>query len=113
MLQKTFDQLDADSCFDGVRACASLLHLSRVELDPMLERLCWALKSGGVIFTSFKLRNEEWDESGRYFDGYDQRSFEAMMTKHPSIQLQTTWVSDDVRPGGAGEQWLNALISRP
>ena len=113
VLQKTFDQFDGDSRFDGVWACASLLHLTRVELDPVLERLCRALKSGGVMFMSFKLRNEEWDEGGRHFNGYDQRSFKAMMTKHPSVHVQNTWISDDVRPSRSGEQWLNALISRP
>jgi hypothetical protein len=89
------------------------LHLTYVELAPVLERLCRVLKSGGVMFMSFKLRNDEWNEGGRHFNGYDQRSCEAMMTKHPSVHVQNTWISDDVRRCRAGEQWLNALISRP
>ena len=102
VLQKTFGQFDGDSCFDGVWGCASLLHLTLVEPDPVLERLCRALiNSGAVMFMSFELRNEEWDEGGRHFNGYDQSSFEAMTTKHPSVHVQNTWISDDVRPARA------------
>jgi hypothetical protein len=40
--------------FDGIWACASPLHVPRLELPPRMTRLAKALKPGGVMYVSFK-----------------------------------------------------------
>ena len=43
-----FDELDYENAFDGVWACASLLHLRMNELPRVLRLIRRSLKSGGV-----------------------------------------------------------------
>jgi hypothetical protein len=62
------------------------------------------------MYTSFKLRDEEWEEGGRFFNGYDQNSFRQLMRGHPALACQSIWVSEDVRPDRKGKMWLNAVL---
>lgn len=49
--QMLFGQLDAVDMYDGIWACASILHLPRVELLDVLEKISIALKVEGVLNT--------------------------------------------------------------
>jgi hypothetical protein len=40
--------------FDGIWACSSLLHLSKLELSGVFEKMIRALFSVGYIYMSFK-----------------------------------------------------------
>jgi len=112
VLQKTFEDIDYVSAFDGVWACASLLHVPRDRMDAVLERFSRALKPGGVMFLSFKLRDGEWEMDGRFFTGYDQNSFQELVKTHPSFAICLIWTTDDARRDRKNERWLNALIQR-
>ncbi len=92
---RTFDEVHGILVFDGVWACASLLHVRRDSIDAVLRKLCCALKVNGVMFVSFKLRDEEWEDGGRLFNGYSQRTFETLLTKHPSLRCFSMWISED------------------
>jgi SAM-dependent methyltransferase len=110
--QKTFNDVDWVSEFDGVWACASLLHVSRDSIADALERLCRALKPHGALFASFKLRDEEWEQDGRFFNGYSEESFVRLIKCQPALALNSIWISDDARPERKVEKWLNALLQR-
>ncbi len=49
-----FDQLDERDAYDGVWACACLLHVPRDELSGVLARIHRALKPSGLFYASFK-----------------------------------------------------------
>lgn len=68
-----FDELDFDSEFDGIWACASLLHIARQDLQEILDRLTKALKPGGVLYLSFKHGDAERVENGRFFNDLNDR----------------------------------------
>lgn len=64
-----FMELDATAVYDGVWACASLLHAPRADLAPILQRVHRALKPGGVLYASFKEGDMEGADSlGRHFN---------------------------------------------
>ena len=109
---KTFDEVDWKAEFDGIWACASLLHVRRDSIDAVLDRLCDALKPDGTIYLSFKLRDGEWEQDGRFFNGYGEESFRAMIEFHPALLPASVWISDDTRVSHEGEKWLNALLRR-
>jgi SAM-dependent methyltransferase len=46
--------LDVRTAYEGVWACASLLHVPLAELPDTFNRLAWALVPGGVLYASFK-----------------------------------------------------------
>ena len=49
-----FDEIEFVDRFDGIWACASLLHVSEKELENVLEKFHRALKRDGVIYASWK-----------------------------------------------------------
>jgi SAM-dependent methyltransferase len=53
----TFAEMDFDAEFDGIWACASLLHVPREHLSCILARFARALKSNGAFYLSFKYGN--------------------------------------------------------
>ena len=55
------------SMFDGIWACASLLHIPSYELVDVLNRCYKALKDNGIMYCSFKYGDYEGERSGRFF----------------------------------------------
>ena len=64
-----FEDLDDVAIFDGIWASASLLHVPRAGLPNVLARVHQALKTGGLLFASFKSGGKEGRDSlGRYYN---------------------------------------------
>ena len=49
-----FKELDEIEKYDGIWACASILHLPMNELKVVFGKMIKALKRDGIIYTSFK-----------------------------------------------------------
>ena len=58
-----FSEFDAYDLYDGIWACASILHLPKGELKDILSKMIRALKDRGYIYTSFKYG--DFEEIGR------------------------------------------------
>ena len=64
-------ELDYEEDFDGVWACASLLHVAKSEMKDVMQRLVRALKPGGILYFSFIEGNtERYSAGGRFFNDY-------------------------------------------
>ena len=50
----SFQELDYFNVFDGIWACASLLHCPKTEMGSILKRITYALKSQDIVYMSFK-----------------------------------------------------------
>ena len=110
--QMLFEDLSAVEQYDGVWACASILHLPRKELVDVLQKISDALKSGGILYTSFKYGEFEGIRGKRYFTDLTEKSLAGLMETVPSLQIVETWVTDDVCPGREEERWINILARR-
>jgi len=109
----TFQEIDFNEVFDGVWACASLLHVPHEEMPGVLRRLAAVLRHGGVLYVSYKHgEGERRDEAGRLFTDYTETRFEGLLSRVPELSLDQMWVSGDVRPGRKMDRWLNALLTR-
>ncbi|ABS61253.1 class I SAM-dependent methyltransferase [Fervidobacterium nodosum] len=112
-LHMSFDELNFVEEFDGVWACASLLHVKRSEIDDILYKIRRALKPNGILYASFKYGNkEEYREDGRYFNYYDEDAFSELLKNHPYFKLLETAITTDVRKDRANEKWLNVILKR-
>lgn len=108
--------------YDGVWACASLLHLSEQELPGVLSDIVKALKPGGILYASFKYGETERVLGERLFNDMTEERFGAMLQIAGQIlsddesgirtELIETGMSFDVRPGRENEQWLNIFLRR-
>ncbi|MFW7382178.1 MAG: class I SAM-dependent methyltransferase [Oligoflexus sp.] len=107
-----FEDLKCQDEFDGVWACASLLHFDKHELERALARLFAALKVGGVLYTSFKYGTEIYERDGRQFYPFNEESFIEVITAHMHVELDSIWITHDVRKERTDEKWLNCLVRR-
>jgi SAM-dependent methyltransferase len=107
-----FQEMRFEEQFDGIWACASLLHVLRAEMDCVVGRFTGALRPGGVWYVSFKLGEAEEVRGGRLFSDYTEQGLRALMTGHPLLTIERLWVTEDVRPGKKGNWWLNAVIRK-
>lgn len=68
-----FAQITALDTYDGVWANACLLHIPRVDLADVLQRIQRALKPNGIFYASYKAGHAEGlDGLGRYYNYPDQ-----------------------------------------
>ena len=110
--QMLFEELSTVEQYDGIWACASILHLPRKELGGILQKISDALKPGGVLYSSFKYGGFEGIRRGRYFTDLTEDSLAGLMAEVPSLQIVETWITNDVRPGREEERWINILARR-
>lgn len=109
----TFDQVSWREAFEGVWACASLLHVPRAQLAGAVRRLCNALVPGGLLWMSFKYGTQERHVAGRDFTDLDEAGADAVLAEVGGLELIWTKVSGDVRPGREAERWLSLLCRKP
>ncbi len=105
-----FEDIDWQRTFDGIWACASLLHVPAGRLPEVMARLAGALKPGGTLYASFKHGQGEREHKGRRFTDLDEAGLAAFLGEVPGLNPIETWVTGDLRPGRAAEPWLNALL---
>ncbi len=98
--------------FDGIWACASLLHVSRQELSDVLRRLARALKPGGAMYVSWKYGNQERDVAGRHFTDLDESGLDILLDQVPDLHCLEHWIGSDHRAERSQERWLNALLGK-
>ena len=107
-----FQELDDINKYDGIWACSSILHLPKKELFPVLRKMCIALKSAGVIYSSFKYGDFEGERNGRYFTDFTEDTFRDFIKDIPELTIVDHWITSDVRPGRGNEKWLNLIIRK-
>ena len=105
-----FQDIDYINEFDGIWACASLLHVDIKELPDVLLKLCKALKEGGILYISFKYGEFNGERNGRFFTDLNDESFSKMIDNIPEFSILEKGLSSDVRPGREEERWLNAIV---
>lgn len=106
---KRFDELDDIELYDGIWACASLLHVPQRQLRDAFVCLWRALKAGGVLYCSFKLGDGERLHNGRHFTDADEKRIDEWTHELPGLSRRSCWLTSDQRPG-RDEQWLNVLL---
>ena len=110
--QMLFRELDVKDFYDGIWACASILHLPKRELQDVMHRIAAALKPGGILYTSFKYGNFEGIRGGRYFTNFTEESLTEFWAEFPALKIKELWITQDVRPGREEERWSNLLARR-
>jgi SAM-dependent methyltransferase len=108
VIQMTFQEMRWRSVFDGIWACASLLHVPQVALRDVLGSFVRALRPNGTLYASFKYGTGERVVDGRRFTDMTEVELGQVLR---SVGFSSTefWITDDVRPGKTSQQWLNAL----
>ncbi|MBU5475087.1 class I SAM-dependent methyltransferase [Roseburia sp. MSJ-14] len=107
-----FQELAEKNKYDGIWACSSILHLPKQELIEVIQKMSLALKSKGIIYTSFKYGTFEGERNGRYFTDMTEDSFEEILQATKELQIEEQWITSDVRPERGNEKWLNLILRK-
>lgn len=111
--QLRFQEFDEIQTYDGVWACASLLHVPRVELPDCISRLVRALKPGGVMYMSFKHGSgERVALDGRFFTDLTPGDLQSLLDELGGTGTEKLWVAAGTDVYGDPTRWVNALIRK-
>ena len=97
--------------FDGIWACASLLHVKPSDLKLAFNSCYRALKENGILYASFKYGDFCGEKNGRYFTYLN----EVEMKKYIDTKLFNIIehkISYDVRKDREDEKWLNIILQK-
>jgi len=103
------EAIEFDREFDGIWACASLLHVARPDLSEVLRRVRAALKSDGPFFASVQEGvGDARAPDGRVFTYFEEQEFQTALS-HSGFREVETWRTADSLREGRRLTWLNFL----
>ncbi|MDF2614473.1 MAG: SAM-dependent methyltransferase [Clostridia bacterium] len=108
VLKLRFQNITFENHFDGIWACASLLHVPSTELRNVIGKLAKALKPEGILFASFKYGTFEGERNGRYFHDLTEEKAEKLFVAE-GLKVEEMWITKDVRLERVDEFWLNII----
>lgn len=105
-----FQDFDSPPRYDGIWACASLLHVPLSNLDDAVKRLVRALNSPGALYMSFKYGSgERIALDGRMFVDMDERGMRRLLAAVPEITIEEMWQSTGEGARIGRELWFNVV----
>ena len=102
-----FHSLPYISEFDGIWACASLLHSDNLKLA--FDNLAKALKDGGYIYLSMKYGQGSAIENGRFYQYIDDQEL-IKLCKQANLTIVETYYSGDLLKRNCG--WINTILRK-
>ncbi len=109
--QQSFYELNESEKYDGIWACASLLHCDRDFLPEVMGHIFKALKPNGVLYMSFKYGDSDREKDGRQFTDLNEEQAKALLEQFDNVQQIQQWITVDKRPDRQ-EKWLNLLLRK-
>lgn len=110
---QTFQDFQSEPVYDGIWACASLLHVQADELSDAIRRLVHALKPEGALYMSFKHGSgERLSADGRFYLDMDEDRLRAVVNGLADANLSEIWVSHGEGSRRGRDAWLNAILIR-
>lgn len=76
-----FDELEDINTYDGIWACSSILHIEKEKLSDVLLKMINALKTNGIIYTSFKIGTGYEIKEGKYYNYLTKEEMELILDK--------------------------------
>jgi SAM-dependent methyltransferase len=107
-----FEDVEYKDEFDGVWACASLLHVPKADIKYFLKNLIRGLKNNGIFYGSFKYGHGEEIRGERLFNFYDESSLLELIIEVGRLEVIEVWTTQDVRTGREDERWISCLCRR-
>ena len=110
--QMLFNELDEYEKYDGIFACASILHVPYKELPDIFIRLKKAVKKNGYIYVSFKYGEYEGYRNERYFTDLNEDRFLNILNEVKGLTIIEETITSDARKGREDEKWLNVILRK-
>ncbi len=112
VLLMRYDEMNFDEVFEGVWACAALVHLTTEQMRDTLQKIVHALKPEGILYFSVHKGDRDGIYGGRYFKDYSKRELMNLLDAIPELELEELWTTVDVRTNKIDRKWLNVLAKK-
>lgn len=106
-----FQDMHSKIRFDGIWACASLIHMRSEELTKIITRFNWCLKEKGTVYTSFGYGEFAGERAGEYWLHLTEQRAKSLFTQ-AGFQIERMWITHDVRANHIGEKYINIIASK-
>ncbi|MEZ9419649.1 class I SAM-dependent methyltransferase [Vibrio breoganii] len=107
--QTTFLEFQSEpATYDGIWACASLLHVPEEELPKTITHLLQFLKPHSLFYASFKLGNCSETRDGKHYTDMAESNLESLFNEFKPINIEL-WKTSDQRANHA-QIWLNIIV---
>jgi SAM-dependent methyltransferase len=111
---REFKDVEEEDVYDGVWACASLLHLARDSLISAIGKLARAAKPGSPFFIALPCGNGEFrDTTGRFFARQTAVSLREVFLLAGLPAPERVYVEDGASSQGARRRWLMTISRVP
>jgi SAM-dependent methyltransferase len=108
-----FQDMDFRETFDGIWACASLLHIPKRQMNNVMVRFVRALKTCGIFYISLKEgEGERIAADGRLFNYYTVNSFRKILAQNQTLYETAFWKTEEIRSTTHRQPWLNFLLRK-
>ena len=111
VLNLSFAEIDFNEVFDGIWACASLVHVPGGEIDDIFAKVVNSLKKNGVLFMSFHYGEFEGERDGRYYKDYRTKTLKELIGRHENLEIIDIEKCEDLRPD-VEKEWIYAIVRR-
>ena len=103
-----FNDIDYDQEFDGIWACASLLHVYKDDIGSVILKMRNALRDEGVMHASFKYGDSDRISNERYFNDQNEDTIRELFK---NFSIEEVWLSEDVRTDRT-DKWVNVIVKK-
>ena len=107
-----FEEMGWQEEFDGVWACASLLHIPKKDMNKVFDLIYTALKAGGIFYTSFKFGDAEEVRRERFYSDYTPTQIKELFERNNRFEVLECFVTGDVRENHKDERWVNVIAAK-
>ena len=120
----SFGDIDFADRFDGIWACASLLHVPENELENVLVKFHRALNRDGVLYASWKYGEAERTDGDRFYCDMTEEKLQNVLARVGTEARASTevcaglfdwlecWVAEDALPVAREQKWLNVVLRK-
>lgn len=108
-----WENLDAKEAYDAIWASASLYHVARPDMAPTFTRIAAALKSKGILFASFRDKENDFtDSEGRVLTSFNKDTLTAFLSTLGLFDIVSLTERKDSRKNKQDEVWLFAMLRK-
>lgn len=96
--------------YDGIWACASLIHLQEEEVMRFFEKIDQYLNDNGIVYVSGKNGISTGEvKDGRFFLEFTEQLVEKIQMVNKQLKLEQLWYTEDVC-GRKKFRWMNLIF---
>ena len=110
--QMKAEQMNFSNEFDAVWACASLLHVPLKDQGKVLQKITDALKTGGILYASWKYGEGEYVTGERCFINMNEKDLHVILKSVSKLETIKIWETQDVRKNMQHQKWINVLTRK-